>query len=348
MKKQKIYISLPANINFSVFEATKLHGDLFASVDAEVVYLSRNKTIVTEGIVYFNNTFALLNYLRKCDESIFYAITVFEVLIGFIASRLNRKLKLYFWVQGLIDEEDYHSNESKLRYIVFNKLLKFSVKVSSKIVVVTNHMFNVLIANYGCKPNKDYLLVNCKSRVHYNQAEKIPFSLCYIGGLSKWQNVDQALQFFNTLCEETNNYKFYLATFNHEEAKTLIENNVHSSFRERIELISVKETNEVEDFLSKMEFGFLIRDNILLNNVASPIKLAEYLSCGINPIISSSLLDYIKPINKNNAGIILSNNQSEDVESLLKHKHSTKNAIKTYNECFGDIITNEKLISFLS
>lgn len=348
MKKQRIYILLPNDISFSVFEATKLHGDLFKTVNREVIYVSRNVKFSANDVIYCSNLLKLINFLRKEGEGIIYGITVFEVLIGYVAKLLNKELKLFYWVQGLIDEEDYLSRKSKIRFYTFKILMSICVKVSFKLVVVTECMFKVLVHNYGCNPDKEYLILNCKSRVHYNGSNKIPNSLCYIGGLSKWQNVDKALQFFNELCKENEQFNFYIATFVHEELRSLIDLYVNEVFKDKIHLVHVKESSEVENFLSQMQYGFLIRDNLLLNNVASPIKLAEYLACGVNPIMSPYLVDFKNIIIENNAGIILSDSNTESIQVLLEHKHSIQKALITYRASFEVLISEDKLNTFLT
>jgi glycosyltransferase involved in cell wall biosynthesis len=347
LKNQSLYISLPKNVSFAVFEATKLHGDLFIEAGQEVVYLSRNKDITHKNLIYFKNITNLISFLIKKGDGMFYGITVFEILIGYLASLFNNKIKLYFWVQGLVDEEDFLTKKSKFRYYIFHFLIKIALKLSKKIVVVTEHMFTVLVQNYGCDSNKEYLVINCKSRVHYNGSTKIEKSLSYIGGLSKWQNVDKALKFYNALCKENDKYRLFIATFNHAEAKALIESNVNESFRANIELTSIKKSSEVEDFLSKMQYGFLIRDDILLNNVASPIKLAEYLACGVNPIMSSSLVGFKEIIAKHRAGIILEDGMPLAIKQILENEPSTENALSAYNVTYENTVSIEMIERFL-
>jgi len=348
LKKPKIYILLPTNISFSVFEATKLHGDLFKTADRDVIYLSRNKELARNDINYFSNLFTLINYFRKEDEGIIYGITVFEVLAGYVATLFNRKIKTFFWVQGLIDEEDYFSRKSKMRFYIFKLLMIVCLRLSSKLVVVTEYMFKILVDNYGCNPNKEYLILNCKSRVHYNGSTKIPNSLCYIGGLSKWQNVDKSLQFFNELCKENEQFSFYIATFDHEELRRLINLHIDEIFKKNIHLVKVKESEDVEKFLSQMQYGFLIRDNLLLNNVASPIKLAEYLACGVNPIMSPCLIDFKNTIIQKEAGIILADTFIDSIKDLKRHNHSSQKALLAYKASFDLLIHDKKLNIFLT
>jgi len=347
--KKRVYITLPKNISFSVFEALRLHESLFKNAEYETIYLSRNFEIKTENIVYFKNLWEIFKYLRRIKDEKVYCITVLEVILVYFSVFLGGKKQIIFWVQGLIDQEDFLSTNKKFRYLVFRILLKVSLKVSSKLVVVTNHMVKVLHEVYGSESTKSHFVIPCKSRVKYNGTQKKKNSLCYIGGLSKWQNIDKILLFFNKLSLLDPSYIFYLATFDHSNALRLIDQYVDDSCKKNIELISVKEKSEVCDFLSKMEYGFLLRDDILLNHVASPIKLAEYLSCGVNPIVSDSLKEFDKVIQHRECGIVLKdNNYNKAIEQLLLFNHSTTNALECYNDIYSDEGLVEKFKSFLN
>src|SRR5690606_13174606 len=180
-------------------------------------------------------------------------------------------------------------------------------------------MFEVLKDKYKCPENKDYMVNPYNSRVSYNGGVKIANSLCYIGGLSKWQNVDYILRFYNRLSQINDSYKLFIATFDHDKLKSLIKINVSEKYHGSISLLSVSSAIEVEEFLSKMEFGFLIRDNIPLNNVASPIKLAEYLSCGVTPIISTSLTEFYNKLKKQECGVFVENDFSSALNELISY-----------------------------
>ena len=89
-----------------------------------------------------------------------------------------------------------------------------------------------------------------------------------------------------------------------------------------------------EHFLSKMQYGFLIRDSIPINNVASPIKLAEYLSCGISVIISKSLYAYADLVKKYNAGIVVE--QTDDIEKVMEFNPNHKNSLHLYKKIYDE------------
>ncbi|SEP82096.1 Glycosyltransferase involved in cell wall bisynthesis [Hyunsoonleella jejuensis] len=345
---KKIYIPLPRNISVSVFEALKLHESYFEGLGYEVKYLSRSKKIKDKRVFAVKSVFKTIKMLRSKDSGKIYCITVKEVLIGSLSNILAPKKEIIFWVQGLIDDEDLLSNNNKIRYYVFKNILKICLRISTKLVVVTHQMFEVLKDSYSCPKSKLHIVIPCKSRVAYNGKEKTNNSLCYIGGLSKWQNVDKILKFYNQLSAINSNYKLFIATFNHDAANILIENMVDKNYQTNITLVNVSSTSEVQAFLSKMEYGFLIRDNIPLNNVASPIKLAEYLSCGVTPIISTSLIEFYQELRHWNCGVFIDNDFNLAIKNLLQNYPSPKKALDAYNNIYKPNNFEDQLNIFLN
>ena len=61
--------------------------------------------------------------------------------------------------------------------------------------------------------------------------------------------------------------------------------------------------NQVTDILAACDYGILIRENTVTNQVASPTKFAEYLASGLPVIISANLGDYSAFVETHRCGI---------------------------------------------
>jgi glycosyltransferase involved in cell wall biosynthesis len=62
----------------------------------------------------------------------------------------------------------------------------------------------------------------------------------------------------------------------------------------------------------------------MLNNVASPVKFAEYISCGLIPIISPGVGDYSSLVMNEKIGIVVDENITfdfKDIEEYLNDKN---------------------------
>lgn len=66
---------------------------------------------------------------------------------------------------------------------------------------------------------------------------------------------------------------------------------VMQQFKEKV-TVQFVEPAKVKDYLYMADFGILYREQSITNKVASPVKFAEYLNCGLKVMISKNLGDY--------------------------------------------------------
>ena len=98
--------------------------------------------------------------------------------------------------------------------------------------------------------------------------------------------------------------------------------------------------NEVPDFLKVGDYGLLIREETITNKVASPVKFAEYLACGLYVIISDNLGDYTQFVLNNNCGCITSefnfqNKTTKNQLAVIARKYFTK---KQFKNCYIELV----------
>ena len=223
---------------------------------------------------------------------------VYIYMINFL---LFRRINLVYEFRGLVSEESYLRNNSKFRKILLTYLESFAYRKSTKVIVVSNE-FKKYLENKYYKKNIE-VLPCCISTNLKKTRKKIKnpvMSFVYLGGVSKWQKFDAILKLYSRIECELLNTKLTVITNNTSEAKDLIG-------KTTIQNINIKSLTheEVKKDLVNYDFGFLIRDNILLNNVASPIKYLEYIGNGVIPIISEGVGDYTQETINNNIGIVV-------------------------------------------
>ena len=89
-------------------------------------------------------------------------------------------------------------------------------------------------------------------------------------------------------------------------------------------------SEEVYENLIECNFGILIRENNLINNVSSPLKFGEYLAAGLPILISEGIGDTEIIINHYNAGVVIKGN---DYETALKKMFNLLNDSDVYKRC---------------
>lgn len=299
--------------NLAVWNALTLHIDLIKNYkDVKVIvndifysnYLPIKDREKYEYIV-ISNKIELFKILNLKEKEIF-TISIFDTLeIKLISYLMFKEITTFFWVQGVIPEESLMRNNSKLRFNILSFLEKLALKISDSHVFVSEYMVSFYKEKYNFK-SMNYIVVPCSSDLIYTGVEKIKNSFCYIGGLSKWQKVEKVLIIYEYIQRKFNNSEFHLITRDIKQAKVIVDK--YKNIKSKIKIYSLDNRKEIEETLSKMEFGFLLREDDPVNNVSSPIKLAEYLSCDVNVIISHSIYSYASYIKDYKAGIVVDEN----------------------------------------
>ena len=251
----------------------------------------------------------------------------------FIPCLLSCK-KIYFWVQGILPEEDYMKFHKKYRFYIFNILEYLALLFSSNYVLVSYSMLDFLQKKYCLKKinEKRSIIVPCLSEFSRNfNVIKKPNSYVYIGGLSVWQQFDKTLLIFKQILKYEKNSVLHVITFDIEKANRKI-NDVFSD-RDNISVYSILNRVEIPNILSQFEYGFIIRECNLVNYVASPIKFAEYLACGVKPITTNAMPHYVELIKKFNCGVIVDYDNLENIE--ISHDNDSSNTKKAYDAYFA-------------
>lgn len=102
----------------------------------------------------------------------------------------------------------------------------------------------------------------------------------YSGNMQKWQNIDLMLEVMESLTAP--NIKFLILSGQKKQFEIKIRSrNIPD---ERISVLSVS-PDDLGAYYELAHYGFILRDDILVNRVANPTKLAEYLQYGITPIV---------------------------------------------------------------
>lgn len=165
--------------------------------------------------------------------------------------------------------------------------------------------------------------------------------LAYSGSTAGWQS-------FSTLYN-------YLAPFLKQKSDNKVlflskpEDNIQQLEKEFPGQIIQKWVNhhEVPIVLSACDMGILIREDSVTNRVASPTKFAEYLSAGLQVIITDNIGDYSDFVKVHQCGIIANGKPLPNIQNVdfttrskminLVNLHFTKNA-QLHN--YGELMKN--------
>lgn len=201
------------------------------------------------------------------------------------------KKHIYLDAHGIVPEEIKFFGGSTLNYYFMSFVERLIFKKDNLTVIcVTNKMISHFRLKYkSFKGN--YLLNNIfpsqlkdiKLDSELNSEFNSQITVIYSGSCAQWQQIDLMLSLIkmNLLY----NYKFIILSTNVQEF--LEHMKVKKIPFEKIEVKSVK-PEELFSYYNLADYGFILRDNNIVNKVANPTKMIEYLSFGITPIVMNS------------------------------------------------------------
>ncbi|KEH89330.1 hypothetical protein, partial [Clostridium novyi] len=124
-----------------------------------------------------------------------------------------------------------------------------------------------------------------------------------------------------------------------------VNNIVDPLYKDKYIIKSLK-SKDVINALTACDFGIILRDDNLTNNVAFPNKVSEYIEAGLNIIISESLRTPKEIVTKYNLGIGIKNDLNIDnLQRMIKcRKDSLVYIYELCNEVVEQELKYEKLI----
>ena len=203
-------------------------------------------------------------------------------------------LKNYVDVHGSVPEEEFLGE----RYIAaqaYSEIEEITVKHANYLFCVSNAMVEHFHKKYGntlkaktiVLPIMDEKTFETDNFPKKKWAEK-PL-IIYAGGIFEWQNIS-LMQ--DVITKHTDNVTYQVYTPTPDLFwKTWPSNNKQKN-------LSVR--SATPDYLfskayPKANYGFALRDDIVVNNVACPTKITEYLRFGIIPILKTENVgDFVK------------------------------------------------------
>ena len=193
------------------------------------------------------------------------------------------------WQQGVTSEESYMRHRSFFRKKILNHIDKFAMKKARFIFYVSRELLCYYDKNSAFE-KKSYIMPCFNETNVYSDLLKKDYSnpsFAYVGSLDIWQCFDKTVNIFSRIQSLIPEAKLKVLTWDCEKATRLLNESHISNF-----IVKTVSKEEVSKELMDTSYGFILRENNIVNNVATPTKFSSYLSCGVLPIYSSSLCDF--------------------------------------------------------
>lgn len=285
------------NIKDGMVSRIKAIDGFFENMERSYLSISilknRKKNIFTDkyATVYelniFLHFFSILKLLKSVD--IIYSHSIYSSSrIWYLFPFLKNELILD--VHGVVPEENKFYTGSYINYLYYSLIELVVFRNAKKIICVTTTM-KVYYENKYPKNLVEYIVYSImppnlrdidadELKKMKNKSSKI--EIIYSGGIQGWQNIDLMLEIVSGTTLENINFTFLvndIEAFN----SILLNYNLDS---EKLKVIS-KFPDELWEDYSKADYAFILRNDDIVNKVANPTKMIEYLNYGIIPIVLS-------------------------------------------------------------
>ena len=241
-------------------------------------------------------------------------------------SLIGIKLPIYLWMQGDTPAESYMAHHSKIRRFLLQQVVAFSFRRVKGIIYVSDAMKDYYDSHYRKTPNNS-IIVPCLSEFDSPviETKRIPNSYVYIGGLSVWQCFDEMLQIYKSV--RSDDSVLHIITLDINKAQEKVRSIIGDE--KNIDIYGITDRSRIPEVLGKFQYGFLIRRNDTVNLVSSPIKFLEYISCGVNVIMTDAVASYARIVEEYEIGSVVKIGETPRIKP-----YSTR-AKEVYKELFN-------------
>lgn len=221
------------------------------------------------------------------------------------------------WFQGVQPEESYMRRKSKIRFFVISMIEKYVLKKSDLVFFVSSTMLEHYEEKYGINVHNKCVIIPC-----FNDTEIYPDSFdkktsgeetefVYVGGIQEWQCFDETIKIYQRI-EEQLDRKCKLSVYTNETEKAQKMINGFHINHYTVEFVAPE---ELHSKIQSANYGFILRRDVIVNRVATPTKLSNYIANGIIPIYTMAIRSFAKEDQKIGLGIPC---DLDDVEGTVK------------------------------
>lgn len=257
------------------------------------------------------------------------------------------------WMQGVIPEESYMRNKSKLRLCILSIVEKIVLKRSKLVLMVSQAMLDHYESKYRIDLSHKSIIMPCfnETELVYDAFEDEKYGVntfVYVGSLHTWQCFEQTVELYARIEEQSKGKtKFYVYTFQTELAEDII--NKYGIKNYSVDYVNKEKLSER---IKGIKYGFVLRENCIVNNVATPTKFSNYLANGIIPIYSEAVMSFADYDKANQLGLVCNlDDIPSGVEGILQHMQMAVSANHIRSQCeraFNDYYNADAYIEKIS
>ncbi|MCD1220677.1 hypothetical protein, partial [Vibrio cholerae] len=237
-------------------------------------FFKDNKLIEWADVIHCRGhgpSLIIFNILKKYGLNKKVIVDVRGALVNEISEISGNPLYKFLSNQILLTERKIFKSADYLFFVSENMLNHFSGLYEFN--RSNTEIFPTLV-------NDDYfkIMPDMREKLRASMDINDKFVYVYSGGVSYWQKLENILFAYKDLTLKSDDYFLLILTTDENEVKKII-NSI--GLNENTYCIKSLRYEEVGSYLNAGDAGLIIRDDSVVNYVASPTKVNEYISCGL-------------------------------------------------------------------
>lgn len=297
------------------------------NVFKQLIDLCKNNCFKVMVIPYwgFKNKFSLINLklftkvrfiFKKFskDEIIFHCRAQEATEVAISLKKFGVNMKIIADIRGAISEELKEVNPNRANYFegLDRNIFQKKFNEISKFNFISRELYKYYLKINNTIKEKA-AIIPCFSSFNVSNEEKRnseDIRLLYVGGQQFYQKLNQIPALVNKITNKNVTVYMVLNGRKNEELENLfMDEGINSEFYYNLS------KKDLENIYLKSDIGILIRDNLILNKVSSPVKLSEYLSKGLYVMLIGEVGDFYADI-KNNSDLGIASSDLSDLGNV--------------------------------
>jgi hypothetical protein len=254
------------------------------------------------------------------------------------------------WIQGVSPEESYMRNHSRLRYHVLSWIERSGTKRANVAVLVSDAMREHFEKKYSLTLSCRYIMPcfnnEIEERFFRTKGKYEGNTFIYAGSMAPWQCFEETVIFYKAIEEQIEDAELRVLVKEQNEAKRILE-----KYQVRNYSIGFVPQEQIGNEMSKAKFGFCLRQDNVVNHVATPTKLSTYIAHGVMPIYSKSLKDFAHQAERCPFCFVVDLHDVHSADQIIdacKRKTVADDVFGAYTQTFGTYYSKEYHVRQLS
>jgi len=268
----------------------------------------------------------IIIHLRKENTKPFDIIKIFKKNVKYVLDfegdpyYEKEYLEKNFYKEGFYNEVIKSLNKNIEKQKTLLKKSDYIFCVTNKLQKIMQERYPKYKKKFGVLPTgvdeeKFIYNENLRKITRQNLSLENKFVFIFIGNVFySWQNINKTLKIFKEY------YKFnrnaFLVLLIREKDHYIIQDFLkQNDIPKNLYILDSVPNDDVPKYLNAADLGILLRDDHMMNKVASPGKIGEYVACGLPMLITPSATPFSKQLFKNKQAILV--NENEPVASIV-------------------------------